>query len=445
MFTLASCSLTNDKENIKFSMSYFKDLQEAETIFSVSKKIFSPLKSPRMGFENGTYWFKIMLLENQTKDNIVFDLPEASIDIITVYNNFTIVPYKELVNTHKSLLITTNPSNNIYYLKVHFAKEVFFPLSLKKYTYSQLNEKYVFFVNGVYYGFALMVLIVNVFFYFSIKDKTFLFYCFFLISITLALLDYDGVLKNVIPINLSLYGSIIIHYLIPVFGAIFANQFLNIKYYLPKSNKMGLYLLAAAFINYLVFLIYKNYIFVAIADTFSLLVLLHYWIIAVVILKKHQFAKFFVIGYSLVLFSAFLYVIPLAWGLNTFFATLQSIKFGALFEMLILTYAITYRVQILQTENSRIKQQIKNYLDQIEKLETNNSTEKKFEALIKKNNLSEREADVLQLIFKGYNNQKISDELFISLNTVKYHIRNIYEKLNINSKNEVINLISTIK
>ena len=56
--------------------------------------------------------------------------------------------------------------------------------------------------------------------------------------------------------------------------------------------------------------------------------------------------------------------------------------------------------------------------------------------------LSSREIDVLFLVYKGFTNNKIASDLKISLNTVKYHIRNIYEKLNIKSKNEAIDMLS---
>ena len=48
--------------------------------------------------------------------------------------------------------------------------------------------------------------------------------------------------------------------------------------------------------------------------------------------------------------------------------------------------------------------------------------------------LSERELEVLRLIAAGLPNKTIMEELFISLGTVKTHIRNIYSKLNVNSR-----------
>jgi len=52
--------------------------------------------------------------------------------------------------------------------------------------------------------------------------------------------------------------------------------------------------------------------------------------------------------------------------------------------------------------------------------------------------LSERELEVLQLIAKGLTNQEIASRLFLSLNTIKVHTRNIYGKLGVNSRTQAV-------
>jgi DNA-binding NarL/FixJ family response regulator len=52
--------------------------------------------------------------------------------------------------------------------------------------------------------------------------------------------------------------------------------------------------------------------------------------------------------------------------------------------------------------------------------------------------LTEREMQVLKLIARGMNNRDIAKELFISENTVKNHVRNILEKLQIHSRMEAV-------
>ena len=52
--------------------------------------------------------------------------------------------------------------------------------------------------------------------------------------------------------------------------------------------------------------------------------------------------------------------------------------------------------------------------------------------------LTDREMQVLKLVAKGMNNRDIAKELFISENTVKNHVRNILEKLQIHSRMEAV-------
>ena len=52
--------------------------------------------------------------------------------------------------------------------------------------------------------------------------------------------------------------------------------------------------------------------------------------------------------------------------------------------------------------------------------------------------LTDREMEVLRLVAKGMNNRDIAKQLFISENTVKNHIRNILEKLQLHSRMEAV-------
>lgn len=58
-------------------------------------------------------------------------------------------------------------------------------------------------------------------------------------------------------------------------------------------------------------------------------------------------------------------------------------------------------------------------------------------------NITNREQEVISLLLKGYSYKKIGEELFISLSTVKTHIRNIYQKTEVNNKIELLNLLNT--
>ena len=52
--------------------------------------------------------------------------------------------------------------------------------------------------------------------------------------------------------------------------------------------------------------------------------------------------------------------------------------------------------------------------------------------------LSEREAEVLKLVTSGMSNKEIAEKLFLSQRTIKAHLTNIFNKLNVASRSEAI-------
>ncbi len=54
------------------------------------------------------------------------------------------------------------------------------------------------------------------------------------------------------------------------------------------------------------------------------------------------------------------------------------------------------------------------------------------------NPLTEREYDALKLSMQGLSNSEIADQLFVSSNTVKFHLKNIYNKLGVSNRKEAL-------
>ena len=52
--------------------------------------------------------------------------------------------------------------------------------------------------------------------------------------------------------------------------------------------------------------------------------------------------------------------------------------------------------------------------------------------------LTERESEVLALLAKGYRNHEIGDALFVSLDTVKTHVKAVYRKLGVRNRAEAV-------
>ena len=52
--------------------------------------------------------------------------------------------------------------------------------------------------------------------------------------------------------------------------------------------------------------------------------------------------------------------------------------------------------------------------------------------------LSERESDVLQLLATRLSSTEIAEELYVSANTVRFHIKNIYGKLGVHRRPDAV-------
>ena len=59
-------------------------------------------------------------------------------------------------------------------------------------------------------------------------------------------------------------------------------------------------------------------------------------------------------------------------------------------------------------------------------------------SLVSQLELSKRELEILSLLAQGYSNQEIAAKLFVSLSTVKTHIQNLFEKLDVKRRTQAV-------
>src|SRR5882762_10781533 len=59
-------------------------------------------------------------------------------------------------------------------------------------------------------------------------------------------------------------------------------------------------------------------------------------------------------------------------------------------------------------------------------------------SLISQLELSKRELEILSLLAQGHSNQEIAAKLFVSLSTVKTHIQNLFEKLDVKRRTQAV-------
>lgn len=417
---------------------YFKDSQSTLTIDDIMDKEFLLLNNKSLkNKENTTYWFKI--LPNNSESHYFFQIRDIIFNEAVFYQNSEkVLNYpNERYLTFRFLRDKTSyiktKSSRLSNLDVHLLKEKDF---IK-------NGKKDFLFIGLYYGIALLIIVYNISYFFLFKDESFLYYAIFLLSMSLGLFIKDGML-NLIDISIDLIKiiSVILYINVAFFSSKFANSYLQLDYYYPKLKNISYLVGILILISGILFLVFDSFYFLVLLKIFVFSLLIAYWLSSILLFKKNVFTKIFAFAYSTLLFSAINLYILKFFGISIGEVSSQSIKLSGYIQMIVLSFGILYRMKILKKQNEYMNTEIINYSNEILKLTELNKNENKKP---KFSTLSYREKGIFNLIIAGNSNKEIASILSISVNTVKFHIKNIYEKLNIKSRKEAITIENTTR
>lgn len=58
--------------------------------------------------------------------------------------------------------------------------------------------------------------------------------------------------------------------------------------------------------------------------------------------------------------------------------------------------------------------------------------------------ITSREKAILKFLKEGFSNERISKETGVTVNTVKFHLKNIYKKLHVTNRVQAINMYNKI-
>jgi len=274
----------------------------------------------------------------------------------------------------------------------------------------------------------------SIFFYFNRKDEVIKSYIYFYSTFT-AIVVFNFV-SSYLRANIIDYKSTAYYILLylenPFFFSVmifalpyFFHLFLSVNNPMKRNIVFaGIAIITFAVHNGLMFLekqvgsisslaMFKNIVFI--------LVLIYVWYQTLTAKKLDKTKTQFVRKLSVAFFLVVVVIVN-----DTFLLDITAVKFfPALYSILGIVftryfYRMNFNHSGMEIKNTTIDQ----------------------EEFSEKYDISKREMEVINLLVEGKSYRQISEELFISLNTVKTHIRNIYPKINVSSRHEIVNLIS---
>ena len=209
-------------------------------------------------------------------------------------------------------------------------------------------------------------------------------------------------------------------------------------YYMKGSYILGSIIILICFL----YLMFENFYYLLTLALLVFSILLIYWFSSLLLFKKNMYTKILTFAYIIILFSGIDYYVLKFLGISFINIDATSIKIGAFSEMIILSIAVLYRMKVLKDKNRFMKTEIIKYSKEIIELTLSSKVEGIQD---NRDSLSLREREIFDHIVLGKPNKEIANVLNISVNTVKFHIKNIYDKLHIKNRKEAVNLEKTLR
>ncbi len=306
---------------------------------------------------------------------------------------------------------------------------------------SSTNQKIAFannqslFKNGMFYGFTLMVVLLNLVCFFLFEEKIFLYYSFALTGVTVSFMYSDSLLAliglNGIENIAAMQSTLLLA--ATSFGALFATKYLTLQEFFPKLKWFTMGLLCFAFMMVFSGWISDTNMFTGIANTAMLTVMTLYYAAGVALFSRKNYAKFYVIAYSIPLLFAIDFFVLKKFGIEFLFTQSFHLKAATIVEMLIVTYAIMYRMRAIKEEHVMRQTEMRIFLKRQEVINRSNTQKLMqdiyLENLIMQYDLDGLEIKLLQYISEGKDNAKIARKLKTNEAEIEMLTKELYDKL----------------
>lgn len=319
------------------------------------------------------------------------------------------------------------------------------------------------FISGLFYGITLLAILSTIFTYSTFRIKKLTVFIYLSTFILLSFIYCDLAIYTSYTISIAgffIRSCIIISLLFIIL--IKLSQYCPFRYKrkikLHETTLYSVISIIAIFAYFITRLMHKEKLLIL--D----LILLIFLIITQLLIKKYNkknnYSVYTLLLISLIVFYSLCFTnIPRDTNIELFILNNSNLK---IISMLCMIFILLNNYKIIIYQNDKSKKNrifvyqymflVKNYHKLLQKeknnLPQNNNSNQIIisenidsQDLIRKQyKLTDREVEVLKLVWNGLSNKEIAQELNITISTTKYHISNIFIKLNVSSRTQLFSL-----
>jgi len=368
--------INSNQFEIEYLIDEHRDIPVDSLIYGGFIKKMIPIDGdmPNLGFLDGGLWLKIAFDQNADfQKNVIMELKNPNLDLILVYevihgkiflHNISgdQLSYKTREVKHRYFQYPLiHQIHHLDYILIYvdnIGDQLFIPIEFSDKTSIDKRDYFLQYTNGLYFGILLFVLLLNLFMYFSLREKSNLHYLFYILGLILLQLSLEGyAFENIWP-NSPYWAN----HANPIFASfsvlfllLFCREFLSMKESLPRLDKIFKIIAVILVIN-LVFSslniqwMYKASILVinVIALVLNLMIIpigLYLWH------KGYKAARFFVPAFILLVIGVFFFILRNFGILPSNIITEKSLQVGSAFEVILLTLAIVDRFKFFKEQS----------------------------------------------------------------------------------------------
>jgi serine phosphatase RsbU (regulator of sigma subunit) len=342
-----------------------------EVLYPENQALFKISASdvPNFQITPATYWLKINIESEATQDYFLvidkgdidslslFTFPNQSKDFTAQHVGQLVPLSSRMYKNHQFIFKIPFQANTAQtcYLRVKSVKPLSVPIIIQ--TETELIDR-IYFQNisqGIYFGFAIFIILYNLFIYLSVRDKIYWVYVTYVFFLSITLADFKGITASVI---FSKFESLNF-YTIALYGIagslanIFSILFLDVKKQNPKYYKILISLTAIYWLSsicgFLGFRLASCIIVNVNALVSSLFLIYASWQL---FKKGYQAAKFYLYAFGSFLFCVVVQFLGNMAVLPANMFTLQAMQFGSAAEMLLLSLALADKINYLKAEKA---------------------------------------------------------------------------------------------
>jgi hypothetical protein len=261
-----------------------------------------------------------------------------------------------------------------YYVRIESKNYSGFDFRIKSVNYFMYYSTNEYYFLGLYYGILLIMAVYNLLIFFSVREKVYLFYVFYVLTGILNTMTDDGLgfqfLWSEHPELIRIIGIHIAPSLLMVTFILYSIFFLELNTNFPKLQNLLLRAVGLYFVYY-TFILFFAPDFVHLKIVYIIPFVLSYGVAIHTFLKGYKPARFFIVGYTFVLISIIIIQLRAMQLIPGNLFTVYSLNYGLVFEIVILSFALADRIRIIKKSNEEAQKEI------IERLEENKTLQEK--------------------------------------------------------------------